>query len=694
MEPNLLTAELKTQLEVRTRELAETRKALAEALEQQTATSEVLRVISGSPGELAPVFEAMLANATRLCEASFGTLALYEGEAFRLVAMHNAPPALNEARLREPMIRLGPQHHLTRLAETKRLVHLDDLSTDPAAAPYLARFAGARTLLTVPMLRENDLVGAIAVYRQQVRPFTDKQIELVKNFAAQAVIAIENTRLLNELRQRTDDLSEALEQQTATSEVLQVISSSPGELEPVFQAMLENAIRVCDAKFGTLFRYDGELLHLAAGAGTPPALAEFQRRRGPFRTEAGTLHDRVLQTRQVAHSADYAAEPNPGMAAKLGGARSTVVVPMLKDDRLVGTIVIYRQEVRPFTDKQIELIQNFARQAVIAIENTRLLNELRQRTDDLSEALEQQTATSEVLSVISSSPGELQPVFDAMLEKATRICGANFGVMHLCDGNDFRTVAMHNAPPAYLAHKRRDPMVRNLPQDDPLARVRDTLRVVQVADAREEAAYRGSTPGGVFAQLTGVRSMLMVPMLKDNKLSGVIAIYRQDVRPFSDKQIELVQNFAAQAIIAIENTRLLNELRESLQQQTATADVLKVISRSTFDLQAVLDTLVQSAARLCEADSAAIHRPRGDAYPYVASYGYSAEYDQYMRDHPMKPSRASVLWRTAQQGRIVHVADVQTDPDFADSDLAEQRRIGGAVTVLGVSSRSRIPVSA
>jgi GAF domain-containing protein len=243
--------------------------------------------------------------------------------------------------------------------------------------------AGIRTLVVVPMLKEREMIGAIAIYRREVRPFTEKQIELVKNFANQAVIAIENTRLLNELR-------ESLQQQTATSEVLQVISTSPGELEPVFRAMLENAIRVCDARFGTLFRYDGEALHLAAGVGTPAALAEFQKRRGPFRPDAGTLHDRVLRTKEVARSFDYAAEPNPGFAAKLGGARSTIVVPMLKENELVGTIVIYRQEVRPFTDKQIELVKSFAAQAVIAIENTRLLNELR-------ESLQQQTATADVL---------------------------------------------------------------------------------------------------------------------------------------------------------------------------------------------------------------------------------------------------------------------------------------------------------
>ncbi len=591
------------EVQARTRELAE-------ALEQQTATSEVLQVISSSPGELEPVFQALLENAVRICGAKFGNLLLYKDDAFHTGALYGAPPAWAELRRRESILHPGPNVPLSRAARTKQVLHIADvrleqayIDRDPVFVGFV-ELGGARTLLVVPMLKDDTFVGVIGIYRHEVQPFTDKQIELVENFAAQAVIAIENTRLLKELRQRTDDLSEALEQQTATSEVLRVISSSPGDLAPVFQAMLENAVRICEAKFGTLFRYDGEFFHRTAWVGTPPALVEFQERRGAFRppTTEGVL-SRVFRTKKVAHSADSATEPNPGVATKLGGARSIVGVPMLKDDELVGAIVIYRQEVRPFSDKQIELVQNFAAQAVIAIENTRLLNELR-------ESLQQQTATSEVLGVISSSPGELGPVFQAMLKNATRICEAEFGNLLLYEGNTFRIAARiaapHGAAPAWAELQRSDPTVHPHPTDA-LARVVRTKRLQHVADIRTEEAYVEGDPSVVgLADVAGARTVLVVPMLKENELIGVLAIYRKEVRPFTDKQIELVTNFAHQAVIAIENTRLLNELRESLQQQTATADVLKVISRSAFDLQAVLDTLAESAARLCEADRVVI----------------------------------------------------------------------------------------
>jgi GAF domain-containing protein len=680
--PEQLIADLQRQLAERAAERDEYKAERDEALAQQTATAEILQVINSSPGDLAPVFNAMLEKATRLCEAPFGTLRTWDGERFHFGAVYGDRQLSDWVRRRGSFRPDGGP--LRRIMEGEQVVQIADASSDPVYSTSpgfreMVEASGMRSGIAVALRKDETLLGSIHVYRQEVRPFSDKQIALLQNFAAQAVIAMENARLINETR-------EALEQQTATAEVLGVINSSPGDLAPVFAAMLEKAMRLCEVAHGNLWTYDGERFHPVAMHGDP-RFTEWVRQRGPVPPTPGTILERIVRGERFVHIADAASdEVHTGAysreAGEVSGARTLLVVPLQKDNALVGAIFAYRKEVRPFSDKQIALFQNFAAQAVIAMESARLLTETR-------EALEQQTATAEVLAVINTSPGDLKPVFDAILEKATQLCEAPFGVLRTWDGERFHVIAAQGDPEFTEWVRGYGPFAPAGPSS-PAGRIVSGEEVVRFADAPEEEALSSSPGFRALVEASGMRSGVIVALRKDGALRGNVTVYRQEVRPFSEKQIALLQNFAAQAVIAMENARLLGELRErtsdleqSLEYQTATSDVLQVISRSTVDPKPVLDTVIDTAARLCQAEVGHIATRDGDVYRPLAAFGVSpAEGDAIIRTRAFKPDNTTVVGHAISERRVIHVADVQTEPAYASSPVVV--RSTGVRTILAV----------
>jgi two-component system NtrC family sensor kinase len=646
------------------------RRELSESLEQQTATSEVLKVISSSPSDLQPVFDAMLVSATQLCQASYGTMWLQETDGqIRIAARYgNLPVAFRDKWHIGRVFRPKPSVPTARVFDTREPVHVVDLKEDPSyfdrdpLAEASVEVAGIRSLVSVPMLKEDVVVGTINVYRREVRPFTHKEIALVQNFAAQAVIAIENARLLSELR-------ESLEQQIATADVLKVISRSTFDLQTVLDTLVESATRRCEAQDGFLFLPSGDVYCGVARYGFTPEHHKFVESK-PIQIDRGSIVGRTVVEGQVVHVPDVLADPEYTRhdIQKIGRYRAVLGVPLLREAKVAGVIFLSRSEARPFTDKQIELVRTFADQAVIAIENARLLNELR-------ESLQQQTATADVLKVISRSTFDLQMVLRTLTESAAKLCAADKGVVFQRDGELYQ----FGANSGFSAEAERYALDHPIRPDrgSIVGRVALSGRAIHLPDVLADPEYRATGYQKVF----GYRTNLGVPLLREGTTIGVFSLTRDEVKPFTEKQIELATTFADQAGIAIENARLLSELRESLQQQTATAEVLKVISRSAFDLLTVLDALLQSAARLCDADQGTITQRKGDTFFRTVSYGFPPAFLDYVKDVPVEPGRETGTGRALAEGKVIHIPDVLTDPDYS---WGAAQKLGGFRTLLGV----------
>jgi signal transduction histidine kinase/putative methionine-R-sulfoxide reductase with GAF domain len=541
---------------------------LAEAHRREVATAEVLKAISRSTFNLQEVLDSLIESAVQLTSAETGLIIRQDGEVYRAAAIYGASPEFIEVAKQNP-IPQGRQSATGRAVLERRTIHIHDVSADPEYSWVGRQTAGVRTILAVPMLRGNIVLGVIGCGRREVQPFTAKQIELVQTFADQAVIAIENTRLFEQLQARTLELQESLEYQMATSDVLQVISSSPGQLQPVYDTMLSKALRHCDAKFGGLFRYERGVFRGVAGIGIPAGLLLGVEEDATSPTTNSDLKS-LIASRQPLHSPDLresasylAGDPFIVGAVERGGARAALLVPLAKEDSLIGALAIYRQETRPFTEKQIQLVETFANQALIAIENARLLNELR-------ESLQQQTATADVLNVISRSKFDLQPVLETLVASAAHLCDAPMVAIHVQRDNTLPGRARHGFSTDMVEALRNIGQVMD--HGSLAGRTITQGRPEHIPDVATDADYTFHD----FTRITGARSMLGVPLLRDGRPVGLLSLYRTRVAPFTPRQIELMATFADQAVIAIENARLFEEVQARTHELARTVQELEI----------------------------------------------------------------------------------------------------------------------
>ena len=636
---------------------------LAEALEQQAATNEILRVIRSSRTDVQPVFDAIATSALRLCDAEFSGVFRFDGERIHVAALANLTPEGTAAFLGTYPTPPGRGGATQRAILTRGVVHIPDIGADPEYVFHdAARRANFRSALSVPMLRDGDAIGTITVYRDVARPFPDTQIELLKTFAEQAVIAIENVRVFTELQARNRDLTEALEQQTATSEILRVISRSPTDVQPVFDTIAAAALKLCGASSVNVYMVEGDQVHIAALVNVNPAGAAAVRRTYPRPIGRDNAGSRAVLTRAVVAIPDVLADPEYGVTATAltAGFRSVLAVPLMREECPIGSIAVGRAEPGPFPDNQIALLQTFADQAVIAIENVRLFRELESRNRDLTEALEQQTATSDILRAISSSPTDVQPVFDIIGESAERLCDAEISVVSRIDGELIQLVALHGVSPEGMASIRRHFPMR-LDARTVTARTVRGRAVVHVDDALADPDYAAKDA----ALAGGYHACLGVPMFREGQVIGSIFVARTTPGLFTNSQVELLKTFADQAVIAVENVRLFNELQARTTQLTRSVGELKALGEvgqavsSTLELETVLQTIVSRATQLAGMDGGAIYEydEASEAFHLHTTDRLPDELVDALRSSPI-PKGEGAVGQLAVTGEPVEIRDI------------------------------------